>query len=216
MDLGALIHQYKVIAILRNLPLEKTLRYVGALYEGGIRLIEVALNSPKGFEQIALIREHMDGKLHVGAGTAVTAQLARRAIEAGASFLLTPSASREVLEFCAAHKVALLPGVMTPTDVETCLRYGFRTQKLFPASDLPANYIRSLKGPFQDTEYVAVGGVTAANAVEFLRRGFIGVGIGNGLMPSGSLQNDRWDDAQEKVRELMNNIQQYQTGDGTL
>ena len=64
-----------------------------------------------------------------------------------------------MLEYCAKNDIALLPGVLTPTDVAVSLEYGFKTMKLFPAGSMPMSYLKDLKGPFDDTHYMAIGAV---------------------------------------------------------
>jgi 2-dehydro-3-deoxyphosphogluconate aldolase/(4S)-4-hydroxy-2-oxoglutarate aldolase len=206
MKLEKSIRENKIVAILRKVPLNKTANYIETIYRGGIRLVEVALNSDDALLQIELIRSKYEGRIMVGAGTAITTTLVQNAMSAGAQFLLTPSAGTDVLDYCANSGIELLPGVMTPTDVATCFKFGFKTLKLFPAGDLPPTYIKSLNGPFSDANFVAVGGVNAENIAEFLKRGFIGVGIGNGLIPQEFLQNNDWDKALLHVTELVNRI----------
>lgn len=206
MKLEDMIMEHKVIAIMRNVPFEKTAEYVNAICGGGIRLIEVALNSDRAAEQIELIRNRFSDSVTVGAGTAITTDLVKGAVTAGAQFILTPSAGEEVLGYCSKNNIELLPGVMTPTDVEICLKYNYKMLKLFPAGDLPDGYIKALKGPYSNTNYVAVGGVKVENAAEFLRKGFIGVGIGSNLIPAELVENNRWDDARSRVAELVHSI----------
>ena len=200
------IRENKIIAILRNVPLDQTEKYLEVLYDGGIRLIEVALNSTDAFKQIEWIRTNYDGIMKIGAGTAIRTELAEKALKAGAEFLLTPSATVEVLDYCRENEVFILPGVLTPTDVDTCLKYGFNTLKLFPAGDMPKSYIKSLKGPFSETNYVAVGGVTADNITDFLKQGFIGVGIGSSLIPLEYVRNNQWDMASSYISDLVKKI----------
>lgn len=186
------ILDYKVIAILRDFPLEKTLDCVQALYDGGVRMLEVAMNSPQAPRQIELLRNHFDQRMLLGAGTAINRQRLADAQAAGAQFYLTPSVREEILAHCRQNNLPLLPGVMTPSDVDLCLHYGYSTLKLFPAGDLPPGYIKSLRGPFDSTDYVAVGGVNSGNAKSFFERGFIGVGISSGLVSPKALQDCDW------------------------
>lgn len=208
LDLEKLIEEHKIIAILRSVPSEKVEAYLKAIYDGGVRLVEIALNSPDALEQIKLARSLYEGKLIIGAGTAVTIQLAKAAVEAGAEFLLSPSSDESVLDYCQNQNIPLLPGVMAPSDVSLCTRYGFRTLKLFPAGDLPLSYINSLNGPFPGNHYVAVGGVGPANIANFLKQGFVGVGIGSNLVPKDFVKLDRWEEARDYVSELVNRIKQ--------
>lgn len=193
----------KICAILRNVPLPMTLSYATAAYEGGIRMFEIAMNSPDAVRQIDLLRKHLDGKVWVGAGTVINQSRCEEARAAGAQFFLTPSAGTKTMDFCRKHKIPLLPGVMTPTDVAVCLDYGYSIMKLFPAGDLPPSYIKSLKGPFDGTEYVAVGGVRSDNIADFLQQGYIGVGIGSNLIPKEYVTNGEWERAAESVGRLV-------------
>ncbi|MDR1769222.1 MAG: bifunctional 4-hydroxy-2-oxoglutarate aldolase/2-dehydro-3-deoxy-phosphogluconate aldolase [Hungatella sp.] len=194
----------KICAILRNIPLEETLSYARVVYEGGVGMFEVATNSSEALKQIALLKEEFGDDVAVGAGTAVTVELVKEAANAGAQFFLTPSASVPVLSYCREHELPLLPGVLTPTEVDLCIQYGFTLLKLFPAGDMPPGYIKSLKGPFDQTDYVAVGGVSPDNIEEFFQYGFVGVGIGSNLIPKQYREAGKWDEAREYVRTLVN------------
>lgn len=198
-----LLRENPIIAIMRNIPDNIATDYIDCISAGGIKCFEIALNSPNAFQQIELARKHCSQDIMIGAGTVLNAEQARRALDAGASFLLSPSVNSEVLDYCSRKKVRLLPGVMSPTDVSICLLYGFHILKLFPAAELPPNYIKSLKGPFQNTEYVAVGGVDTRNLVQFFQNGFIGVGIGSNLVSGEKLQNRQWEQITRDIQDLV-------------
>ncbi len=203
MDMREEFRKNPVLAIMRNVPLEKTVPYAQAVVDGGIAMFEVALNSKHGLEQIRLLRKHFGAAARIGAGTAVTVDLAKAALDAGALFLLAPSCPPAVLDHCARNKIQFLPGVLTPTDVGTCLEYGFSTLKLFPAGDMPPSYVKSLKGPFDGTEYVAIGGVTPDNLADIFKAGYLGAGLGSNLFPKEYLENSRWDKAAEFIRGML-------------
>ena len=197
----------KICAILRNVPDQAALDYAKACVEGGVRMFEIAMNTPHAADQIRQISRYFGKDVLVGAGTVVTPQRCEEAHQAGAQFFLTPSASLCTLAYCRDHGIPLLPGVMSPTDVAVCLEYGFDLLKLFPASDLPAGYIKSLKGPFDGTDYVAVGGVSPQNVRDFFQRGFVGVGIGSNLFPKEYVAQGAWDKAAQAVAQLQASIQ---------
>lgn len=192
MDMYEIVAKNPLLAILRNVPLEKTEDYAQAVVDGGVHFFEVALNSPHGLEQITRLRKKFGDRCLVGAGTAVTVEKARAALAAGAQFLLTPGTPWDVLEYCAENEVMLLPGVLTPTDVALCLEYGFKTMKLFPAGAMPRSYVKDLKGPFDETNYMAIGGVKRENVGEFFDAGCISVGLASGLMPPGAVERCDW------------------------
>lgn len=201
-----ILEHNKICAIMRNVPLEKTLDYAEAVYNGGIRMFEVAMNSHDAVRQIEMMRRRFGDEAYVGAGTVITQARCEAARQAGAQFFLTPSATVGTMEFCRRYDIPLLPGVLTPTDVAVCLEYGYSIMKLFPAGDMPPSYIKSLKGPFDGTEYVAVGGVSVDNIGEFLAQGFIGVGIGSSLIPKEYVKNNEWEKASEHIRKIVEQV----------
>ena len=108
MDMYEVFAQNPLLAILRNVPKEITLDYAGAIRKGGVKVFEVALNSPDALEQIAMLRKAYGGECLIGAGTAITVERCQAALDAGAQFLLTPGTPVDVLAFCRDHNVMLL------------------------------------------------------------------------------------------------------------
>ncbi|RKJ01760.1 bifunctional 4-hydroxy-2-oxoglutarate aldolase/2-dehydro-3-deoxy-phosphogluconate aldolase [bacterium D16-54] len=204
--------QHKVCAILRNISPEHLTEYAEALYNGGIRVFEVAFNTQNAGDQIRLLVHKFGGNALIGAGTVTTKERCLAAKEAGAQFFLTPSVCRITMDFCRKNQIPLLPGVLTPSDVLTCLEYDYKMMKLFPAGAFPENYIKSLKGPFEETEYVAVGGVSAQNAGSYLKAGYIGVGIGSSLVPAEYIQKEQWGKIEGHVRKLTDGLRAESVG----
>lgn len=193
MNMRTIIEQNPVLAILRNVPMDIVEPYVESILRGGVRFFEVALNSSDALQQIRFLKDRFGDEILLGAGTAITVELAQQAVEAGAAFLLSPSSDVPVLDYCSRKGIAMLPGALTPTDVSTCVSYGFSTIKLFPAGDMPKNYVKSLKGPFDGTEYVAIGGVNPDNLADFLKSGYLGVGLGSNMVPKDAVKARDWD-----------------------
>ena len=206
MDMKMIVKKQPILAIMRNVPLEKTADYAQAVMEGGVSLFEVALNSKHGLEQIRMLRKRVGDEIMLGAGTAITVEKAKAAIDAGARFLLTPGTPVEVLEYCQKNRIDLIPGVLTPTDIAVSLQYGYSMLKLFPAASMPRDYIKSLKGPFDQTEYMAIGGVNTENIRSFFDAGFNSVGLGSNLLPSKAVEEEDWETAAAFVADLLKKI----------
>ena len=151
LDLEQTMQEHPVLGILRNIPLDKTIDYADAAIRGGVSFFEVALNSPCALQQIEMLRDKFGEQCLVGAGTAITPELCQQAIATGAQFLLTPGTPLDVLRYCRDHEIALLPGVLTPTDVAVSMEYGYHAMKLFPAGSMPLRYLKDLQGPFDKT-----------------------------------------------------------------
>ena len=203
LDMKKIIKENPILAILRNVPKDIVTQYAKAIFDGGVKFFEVALNSEDALEEIKMLRAFLGDDAYIGAGTAINIERAKSAVDAGAQFLLAPSTDSDVLSWCKDENISILPGALTPTDVSTCVRYSFNIIKLFPAGDMPKGYIKSLKGPFDDTEYVAIGGVNSENIGDFLSQGYIGVGLGSNIIPKEIVLNRDWKAATEYVRNLV-------------
>ncbi len=174
-----------VLAVLRGLDPKGAVGAAEACWEAGVILVEVSRSHDPGFDAVRAVcaRAKELGRV-AGAGTICTANEVRAAAAARADFAVAPGFSREAAEAARAVGLPYLPGVATPTEVQEALASGFRTLKLFPARELGPGWIRALAGPFPEIRFVAVGGVTAANASEFVEAGAIAVAIGSGLDPT--------------------------------
>ncbi len=205
-----LFEKNKICAIIRNVPTEKIEGYLEAAYHGGIRMYEFAMNSDNACELIQIARRLYDDKIVIGAGTVINEARRVSAFEAGAEFFLTPSVNIHTIEYCLKHGIKVLPGVLTPTDVDICTSYGINTMKLFPAGEMPDSYIKSIKGPFNGTNYIAVGGVSRDNITEFFKQGYIGVGIGSNMIARQYVETNDWQRAESYVREMVMSVEGVQ------
>lgn len=201
-----LMKQSPVMAILRHTPDNDLEDYVNSLYQGGLRSFEVSFSTKNAVSQLKWMKQHMPNDAYVGAGTILTEKEASIAMEAGADFLLSPSANLEVLQYCEKNKIPFLPGVFSPSDVSICLTYGFNTLKLFPAATLPIDYKNNLSGPFPGTEYVAVGGISPQNAAEYLKAGFVGLGIGSSLVDKHLFQEKNWSQIALEIQSFLDTL----------
>jgi 2-dehydro-3-deoxyphosphogluconate aldolase/(4S)-4-hydroxy-2-oxoglutarate aldolase len=172
------VRSERVLAIVRS---EGDLALtVEALWDGGIPLVEIALSSGDALRII----ERLAGVAAIGAGTVRTRADAERALDAGASFLVSPGTDSLLVEWAAENDVPHLPGVFTATEIETALRLGAGPLKLFPASIGGPAYVAALRAPFPDVELVPTGGVTLDDAAAYLGNGAVAVALGGALVSS--------------------------------
>ena len=173
-----------VIAILRGSDPQSSVELAEACWDAGIELVEVSLSHDRDLAAVrAVCRCGAERGRMAGAGTVCTAEEVGAASAVGAAFAVGPGLDPEAV--AAAREAALpyVPGVATPSEVQAALALGCHTLKLFPAAALGARWIRDLSGPFPTARFVAVGGITDANAREFLDAGAIGVGLASALRP---------------------------------
>ena len=176
------IKEYGVIAIVRGTKADQMKKIAQALYEGGVRIIEVTFNTENVQEMIKELTEEFKGRMIIGAGTVLDAASARAAILCGAEFVLSPSCHLDVIQICQKYSVLAIPGIMTPTEAVQAWEAGARIVKVFPAATLGPSYIQQLLGPLNQLEVMVVGGINADNLQDFLKNGAISAGIGSDLV----------------------------------
>ncbi|HJQ65736.1 MAG TPA: bifunctional 4-hydroxy-2-oxoglutarate aldolase/2-dehydro-3-deoxy-phosphogluconate aldolase [Gemmatimonadales bacterium] len=161
---------------------------VEALKNAGLPIAEITLTVPNAIEAIGAVAKRFPGKVLVGAGTVTDAETARRAVAAGAQFIVTPCLVSEVID--AAHRagVPVLPGALTPSEVFEAFRLGGDMVKVFPVGSVGgAAYLRALRGPFPDIPLVPTGGVTLDNLAELFQAGAAAIGVGTELISKDAL-----------------------------
>ena len=205
------IRQHKVIAILRGLNTQQAVSAAQALYDGGIALVEVTFDQshPESFfstaEAIFAIREAMGNRMLVGAGTVTTPKLVDMAYQAGATYIISPDTDWNVIARTKELGMVSIPGAFTATEVKQAYCAGADFVKLFPAST--AEYLKALCAPLSHIPFLAVGGVNAQNAAEFLKAGAVGVGLGSCLVNKKWVQNGEYEKITEEARLLLKNTE---------
>ncbi|WP_460798788.1 bifunctional 4-hydroxy-2-oxoglutarate aldolase/2-dehydro-3-deoxy-phosphogluconate aldolase [Microbacterium sp. GXF0217] len=171
-----------LMAILRGMGPERSLAVSTTAWDLGIDVVELPIQTPDDVEALRLVaaagRER--GKI-VGAGTVLSAEHVAQAASAGAAFTVSPGLDLDVVR--ASHDAGLLsiPGVATASEVQLALKSGLTWLKAFPASLLGAQWLGAMHGPFPQAQFVTTGGMSAANAGEFLRAGARVVAVGSAL-----------------------------------
>ncbi len=172
---AAAIAESKLIVVLRHIPLEALDGVAVALRGGGVRVLEVALNTPGALEQLELLRRY---DFCLGAGTALHEQAAKEAIDAGADFLFSPIRSPFFLPLCRERGVLGIPGGLTPTEIYTLHAEGADFIKVFPGSLGGPEYIREILAPCEDLKLAPAGGVDLHNLESYLDAGVAAVAVG--------------------------------------
>ena len=170
----------RTVAILRAYEPSKACDLALQSWGIGIDLIEVPVQGEAGWAALAAVADTAAGRAF-GAGTVLTVEDVCRAVELGASVVISPGLDVDVIEEARRIGALALPGVITPTDVTRAARLGLTTCKLFPASQVGPGWLGAIRGPFPDLRFVAVGGVDLHNAADYLRAGAAGVGFGGSI-----------------------------------
>ena len=169
-----------VIGILRNISLE-TIESIMPIYSAvGFTNIEVTMNTPDVANIISKLCKNYPN-LNIGAGTVCNKAELESALKAGASFIVTPIISEEVIQTCVKNNIPIFPGAYTPTEIYLANRLGATAVKVFPANQLGPDYIKNVLGPLDKSRLIPTGGVTKNNIKKFFESGAYAVGMGSSL-----------------------------------
>jgi 2-dehydro-3-deoxyphosphogluconate aldolase/(4S)-4-hydroxy-2-oxoglutarate aldolase len=183
-----MIRQKKVIVIIRGIDKGRIVNVA----EAGVKMLEVTCNTAGVFEMLELLNEKMGNKMLIGAGTVITKDLCKKALDAGAKYIIAPDVNPEVIAYCVKHDIAVLPGAATATEILTAKRFGAKIVKIFPAAALGIDYIKQLRGPIDDVDFVAVGGVRPEKIRDFFAAGCVAIGIGESAVKREFVEQGDW------------------------
>ncbi len=183
----------RLIAIVRVTTPERIAPISEALAAGGIKLIELACTDSGFQDTIRKASAAVGGRVRIGAGTVMSVECARDALEAGAEFVLAPDTNAEVISYCVERNIPVIPGVSTPTEIMQARRLGATMVKLFPAGALGTEYLRQIRGPLGDIELIAAGGINTSNAAGFIECGCVAIGVAGSLVDAELARNGDWE-----------------------
>lgn len=192
-----------LVGILRGLRLEQAQLAVGAVWRGGVRLVEVTMNSPGAAETIAALREALGEDGEVGAGTVCTREDLEQALAAGAQFVVTPVVVPEVIARCMQLEVPIAPGAFTPTEIYQAWSLGASVVKVFPAEALGPAYLRAVKAPLPQVRLMPTGGVTVETLGDYARAGAAAYGLGSPLFARELIQGEAWPGLEARARSFV-------------
>lgn len=197
------IERTRIIAIVRGVKEIHILSLAEALLKGGVTVMEVTLNTPGALTMINELQAKWGQQMYIGAGTVLDVEDAQKAVQAGASFLVTPNLDEDVIRYANREGVPIFPGAMTPTEVVKAWKAGATAIKIFPSASLGLSYIKELMGPLDHIPMMAVGGVTEENIKQFLDLGCYGLGIGGSLINLKEIEAGRFEWVTDKAARLL-------------
>ena len=199
--------QHKIVAIVRGMKPQDAVSLANALLKGGISILEITLNSHNALSVIEQLSDIFKGKMLIGAGTVLSAEDARKAIAAGAQFIISPSLDTEVIKATKDAGMVSIPGAFTPTEIVTAYKSGADIVKVFPA--LNADYFKSILAPLNHIPLMPTGGVNVDNIKDYQKAGAVAFGIGSWLVSNKETVTETYlENLQKKARSLQEAIQQ--------
>ena len=208
------ITQEKVIAIVRGVYDQDCLNLAKALYEGGVKLMEVTFDQKSALERqrtadtIRLLTQQLGDIMAFGAGTVTTVEMVRQAKDAGAQFIISPDTNREVIAETVALDMVSIPGAMTPTEMMQAHWAGADFIKVFPANQMGPAYFKAVAAPLSHIRMLAVGGVDEHTVGGYLKAGAVGFGVAGCLFKPQQVKDGRWEDITQATARLMEALKQ--------
>jgi 2-dehydro-3-deoxyphosphogluconate aldolase/(4S)-4-hydroxy-2-oxoglutarate aldolase len=181
-----------VIGILRNVPLPDIEAILPFYIKAGFTNLEVTMNSNGAEETIRHLSENYPS-LNIGAGTVCDKNDLKRAVKAGASFIVTPVVDEKVIKKCVKWGIPIFPGAFSPLEIYTASKYGATGVKVFPANHLGPSYIKDVLAPFQHLKLYPTGGVNLENISAYFKAGAKGLGMGGTLFLASLLETKEYE-----------------------
>lgn len=197
----------KVVAIVRMSETSKLMKVVEAIVKGGIRCVEITLTVPRAFEIIHELSRTFSNDVLVGAGTVLSVEETKKAVAAGAKYIISPTLNIDVIKACRELDVVAIPGTLTPTEILTAWEAGGDIIKVFPVTALGPQYIQDIKRPLPHIRLMPTSGVTIENAREFIKAGACALGLGSSLLDPTCIERAQYEQLTERAKKLVTSLQ---------
>jgi len=198
-----------VVPVVRASSAQEARMAADAVREGGIPIVEITMTVPGAVEVIRELVKSGSGDVLVGAGTVLNAEAARRCLDAGAQFLVSPGLNLPMVELAKKEGKLVMAGALTPTEVMAAWEAAADFVKIFPCGQVGgAKYIKVLKGPFPQVPFVPTGGVNLNTAGELIEAGAAALGVGGELVQAEALRLGKPEVIVENARKFLAAVSQ--------
>jgi len=196
------------VVVARRLEQQHVTSVAASLAEVGAPALELTLDEPTAVESIADLQKQRDGRLLVGAGTALRLADAKNAIAAGANFIVSPVFVPSIQRLCRDSGILYIPGAASPTDIFRILRSGAKAVKLFPASLITPSYVRDILEPFRsyDPVFMLTGGLETGQIAVYLAAGVAILGVGKAILDREALRTKQYSHIGIRAQQLLDVI----------
>ena len=195
-----------ILGILRGISAQDVSPITETSISAGLKTLEITMNTAGACDLIKAMSKAADGRLSVGAGTVLSVDEVKAALDAGAEFIVAPVFDPEVVSFCVKKKIPVFPGALTPQEIYAAWQGGATMVKVFPSQFFGPAYFKEIKGPFQDIELLACGGVTAENIGEYFRCGASAVAFGGSIFRKDWMKEKRFEVIGAQIKELIDRV----------
>jgi 2-dehydro-3-deoxyphosphogluconate aldolase / (4S)-4-hydroxy-2-oxoglutarate aldolase len=191
-----------IVAVIRMNDPARCIRVIEAIREGGVEIAEITMTVPGALDLVRQTTRELGDDVPLGVGSVRDAETVHRAVEAGASYIVSPVFKPEVVEAAHSLGVPVMPGAFTPTEILAAHEAGADVVKVFPADVLGMAFFKGVLAPMPFLKLMPTGGVTLDNADQWLKAGAVAVGVGSALLDAKAIAEERYDILIENARRL--------------
>lgn len=203
------VEKEKIIVIVRGVEREKLIPLAEAMYQGGIRLLEITysangkVSDEDTAENIRLLARRFQGRMYIGAGTVLTEKQVELTAQAGGKFIISPDTCPLVIKKTRDLGLVSIPSALTPSEMQIAHKSGADFIKIFPITSLGASYVKAVKAPLSHLKMLAVGGIDESNIAEYLQVGINGFGLGSNIIDKKKISENDWQGITELAKKYV-------------
>lgn len=192
-----------IMGILRGVDESSIAPIMETVESAGLETIEITMNTGKAERLISTAVKMSGRRLMIGAGTVLTLDSLKAALDAGATFIVMPTIVEDAIEYCVEKVIPVFPGALTPGEIYRAWSMGATMVKVFPAGLFGPGYFREIKGPFANAELMACGGVTAENLPDYFSNGASAVTFGASIFKKEWIEQKKFDKISTEIKKLI-------------
>lgn len=211
------IETEKIIVIVRGIESKKLIPVAEAMYRGGIHLLEITYSADKSIsdektaENINILSEYFKDRMYIGAGTVLNCKQVELTKNAGGKFIISPDTNFDVIKRTKELGLVSIPGAFSPSEIQFAHRNKADFVKLFPVTNLGADYVKSIKAPLSHIKLLAVGGINESNITEYLNAGVCGFGIGSNIVSKKLVDENNYEAITQLAKKYVSAVRLCQT-----
>ena len=196
-----------VVAVVRMSDSKKLIRIVEAIREGGVTAIEITMTTPNALAVIDEVSASMGDAIELGVGSVLDLDQGRRAIDAGARYIVSPIFKPELIDLAHEHGLPIMPGAFSPTEIQAATEAGADVVKVFPADIVGMPFFKAVLAPMPHLKLMPTGGVSLTNAGDWIRFGAVAVGVGSALLDKQAIDEGDFAVLTENARTLRRGVE---------
>ena len=186
-----------------------------ALLAGGLRAFELTLTSPGALGAVERLRREIpalaEGRAVIGMGSVLNRAQAESAVAAGAQFIVAPTIDLPTIAYCTEHAIPVMPGALTPTEIQSAWAAGASFVKVFPARTFGPTYLKDLLAPLPHLKLMPTGGINLNNVADYIRHGAVVVGVGSNLVDRQLIAAENWEGLTARAKAYVSVVREART-----